>query len=455
MTRALTAHAGEQIVGVALQVATVPMYLHYWDSATYGAWLMIWTIPVHLMQFDASFGFVSINDMTMQAGMSDREAMVRVYHTAWVGGTLFNLLLLVLTALVIVMVGPLLTTLLRPLEPQEAITALILMCVLVLVIQQQLGLACGALRTTGNYPLSVFLGSVVRVLEFAAVMIALACSGGVVAVVAAHIAARTVAMIAAVAAVRRLTPWLFPGFVAHGLRHFDSRELRRLLRPAASYLLWPIGQALNGEGFVLVAGMVCGPAAVPVFTTARTLARLSLQMTMVVRSSLLPEMSLAHGAGQLETVRMLHGCGCRAAWWTGVAATIITAALGPVIHPLWTCGQLGLDTTAFALLLGSTLLHVVWSTASGVLFAANYHQRTAVAFFLASMIGLAVATAIAGAIGVTGVALGMLVVDIIVLAVVLPQSLAFCGLGASSFMRALLRPPWFSLQFKRNGGVDV
>ena len=63
-----------QGVNVLIQLAGVPLFLHFWGVERYGEWLILSTIPAYLWMSDFGFASVAANDMTMSVARERRDA---------------------------------------------------------------------------------------------------------------------------------------------------------------------------------------------------------------------------------------------------------------------------------------------------------------------------------------------------------------------------------------------
>ena len=66
---------------IAIQLASVPIFLHFWGTALYGEWLIMIAIPSYLTLGDFGFGSVAGNDMTMSVAAEQHDEALRTFQT--------------------------------------------------------------------------------------------------------------------------------------------------------------------------------------------------------------------------------------------------------------------------------------------------------------------------------------------------------------------------------------
>ena len=69
-------------ITIAMQLLSLPLFLHYWDTATYGNWLILSAIPAYLSMADVGMVTAAGNKMTMALGRGDSREAKRVFQSA-------------------------------------------------------------------------------------------------------------------------------------------------------------------------------------------------------------------------------------------------------------------------------------------------------------------------------------------------------------------------------------
>src|SRR5579862_9583979 len=80
VVRGISANVYSQLVQSALQLLSVPILATHWGLETYGAWLIMFTIPAYLAFADFGFAAAAGNDMTLSIARGDRVAAVETFQ---------------------------------------------------------------------------------------------------------------------------------------------------------------------------------------------------------------------------------------------------------------------------------------------------------------------------------------------------------------------------------------
>ena len=439
------ANAYGQVTTALIQLAGVPILLHFWGTQLYGEWLILFAVPAYLSMTDLGFSQSAANDMTQRVARGDLSGALRVFQSL---GAL--VLMSAITALVIV------TGLLSILPVDNwlafnTLTGNAVRWILWLLAAETLvklteGASHAGFRASGAYPFHVSIYYTTLLLQNASVWVLAALGFGPVAAAAAFFAVRAIVTPIVAAILVHRHPWL-----RFGLAHAQLSDLRRLVKPAFANIGFPLAQALNVQGMVLAVGAVLGPVAVVTFSTLRTLTRLALQMVLSVSHAAEPELAAAYGAGDNALLRRLYMQVMRAGLWLAIGAAIALALGGDWVIALWTHGKVAMNSVLFHWLLATAVAGALWYAGLIVLKAANLHVRAAYLYALAA--GLAVAVAYA-AMGMTGqvetAGATLLVIDSAMAAYTIRAAARICGESTWHVLSGAMNPfPLLSLAWKR------
>jgi O-antigen/teichoic acid export membrane protein len=418
-----------------IQFLQVPLFFHYWDTATYGNWIIVSAVPSYLAFSSMGFGSVAANEMTMLNAAGDREGALRVFESCW------WLIALVCTAVGLLLVPVLyfvpVGTLLDLHAIGESDTKWILFYLGVSILLGQLEqLIAAAYTCVARYSLGQAIKSAITLAAFVAMVVPVVLGYG----------PRTTAMVFAVAnwlgtlvfalLARRNIPW-----IRFGWRHARLSEVRRLAPLAVAFMGFPIGNALNLQGTLMAVGYALGPVDVAIFNSARTVSRVALQMVQMINNTFWPEMSIAWGAGNVELVRSLHRRACQIAivFAAGVAAFMM--ALGPWFLTHWTGHHVPPSRGLLAILLLVVIVYSLWSTSATLQQATNQHQRLAACYIAATGVTVVLTYALARPYGLAGVAASLILSELIMNLYVLPNSLRLAQDRFFDFLASMWRYP--------------
>ena len=410
--RSVGAMAYGQGVTIATQLASVPVFLHFWGTVTYGEWLVLSALPVYIGMSDIGLASVAANDMTIRVAQGDNEGALTVYQSAWAGVSIVSLLVL-LTA-----VGVLLGLRLMPgMEaaglPASQVRAVLILLGAATLLALQGSIVFAAFRATGDNALGIFVGNTERLVELFATLAALALGARMVALAAVLLGVRVLGLIASLMIARSRAPWLSLGW-AHARWH----AVVELLSPGLAFLSFPLSLSLALQGVVLVVAHFYGAAAVTVFSVYRTLSRLLVQGVGIFTHSAWPEFSAAFGSRDLTFALSVR----RRLGQISVAAAAIGAiglfALGPWFIGVWTHHAVPTQLGLLAALIAVAVVNVLWQTDWILLMAINRHQRFAVFYLAMTGAGFLLFTAFAKSFPLSIAVLTLLLPEVGLMAVV-------------------------------------
>ncbi len=429
-----------------IQLVSVPVFLHFWGPKLYGEWLVLSAIPIYLGLTDFGFGSVAANEMTMQMARGERTAALEVFQSAWTLTTAVSASVGLCVALGL-WAFPLERWLhVTVLSRGEATAILCVLCASVLLDLQWTLIAAG-FRSDGNYALGTLLGVAIAFGTNASGIIVVAFHASPLIVAFVLFAARLLGNLVCQVVLKRKSPWLH-----YGYRYSRFSIIRKLFGPAVAYMALAVSSSFSFQGMTIVVGAVLGPIAVVMFSTVRTLTRFAYQMVDMITNSIWAELSVAFGAGDRLLARNLHRCACQASLGLSSAAILLLALFGNAVYGRWTHYKVTMDHRLFYLLLVEVLANSLWFTSSIVSIACNRHERQAVIYLAATALSLPAAYFLILRFGLTGAGISLLMVDICMIAYVIPHSLALLNDTPAEFVRALFRAP--SLQTGKAAVVD-
>ena len=417
MARGVSATALAPVISAVIQLGTVPLLLRAWGAAKYGDWLLLSAIPSYLSLSDLGFGDASATDMTLRVSSGDRDGALRTFQSSWVLLTAVSLLILLLAV-------PL--TWFVPWQPWLHLSSLssknaeliILVLALYTVITQQMGILQSGFWCEGNYATGLFWSNILRLTEVTLATIVGLRTGDLLTVSFTYLATRIVGTIGYRYVLRVRSPW-----IRFGVRHAEWKIVKSLVAPAFGFLGIPAGQAITGQGFTLIIGATLGPLAVTAFSTLRTLTRVNFQAINMIAIPIWPEFSAAFGRGDIPLARILH----RRAYQFALGFSLLGASLlwffGPWAYHLWTRNSLPLEMSCFRVLIAVTLLNSLWYTSSIVAMSTNAHSRIAAVFVLGCFVSLGLAWFLTPIFGVTGAAISLLLIDVLMAWIVMRTAL--------------------------------
>jgi O-antigen/teichoic acid export membrane protein len=404
MKRRVLAGVGANSFGmaitIAIQLVSLPVYLHCWDTATYGSWLVISAIPAYLSMADVGMVTAAGNKMTMAMGRNDAAEANRVFQSA-------QLFMAVVCGGIAVLAVPL-----ALFAPLPGITGYDMRLALAALSASTLVALCGGLseavfKATQRYAMGTVIGNITRLAEWAGMMLCLALYGSFAAVALGGLACRIAGIGYGMWLARRGQQSLHWGVAAA-----RPEELRAMAAPAISFMAFPLANALSFQGVTLLVAALFGPASVAIFNTYRTLCRVAVQATAIFSHALWPEFSRLYGQGHTAALQQMF----RKSMLLGLAQAVLLSALlyplAPWLLQLWTHGAISFLPEVMLFMLLYAAIGGSWHVPRVLLMATNQHAPLASWSIADGALTIALVWLLAQHYALNGVAMAMLLSEL-------------------------------------------
>jgi O-antigen/teichoic acid export membrane protein len=436
LIRGLSASAMGPVVTVLVQVGSVPLLLHTWGVSRYGDWLLLSAVPSYLTLSDLGLGDASGSDMSMRVAAGDRKGALQTFQSSWILVSTVSLAALVLASLTVWFFPWQRWLKLSSVSNSQA-SAILLVLAAYVVAAQQNGVAESGYRCDGHFATGAFWGTILRLTEATVATAAAVLGGSLLAVAFTYLTVRCLGVIGYALLLRRTTPW-----IRYGFRHVRWDTTKLLLAPAFGFMAFPVGNAFSLQGMTIVIGALLGPIAVVSFSTLRTLSRFSLQLIVIVKYSLWPELSRAFGSGDIPLARRLHRHACQASLGLSILGGTLLWIFGPAIYRIWIRHGVSFDARCFHILLLVVVTNSLWDTSSVIPMSINGHCRIAVTYAGVAMTSLGLSWVLIPYFGTAGAGVALLATDILMTGLVLRTTLRQVHDSLKKFASALLVVPF-------------
>jgi O-antigen/teichoic acid export membrane protein len=424
-----------KLASTVIQLVQVPVFLHFWNVPLYGEWMIVSSMPAYLSFSNAGFGSVAGAEMTMLVAGDDREGALRVFQSCW------WLIALICGAVILILSGALYLlpsgffSRFSSIGESDARWIIFYLGVSVLFGQLE-HLLQSAYRCIGRYPFGSFLKSTIALTAFGCMILAVVFGAGPRMTALVYAISNTVGTLVLGLMVRRDIPW-----IRFGWQFARFSEVRRLAPPAIAYMGFPLGNALNLQGSLLAVGYALGPVDVVIFSTARTVSRVALQMVQMVNTTFEPEMSIAYGAHNYDLLRDLLRRATQLALIVALFVVITMMTVGPWFLTHWTSGHVPPSRHLLSILLLVVVLYSLWSTNSTLMTSTNQHQRLAVYYIIGTGLGCILCFFLSKAYGLYGAAWSLMVSELVMNFYVVPACLRIAHDNFPAFAASLLHYP--------------
>ena len=348
----LGANAFGQGVNVCIQLLSLPLFLGRWDPATYGVWLMLSAIPAYLSMADVGMLSAAGNRMTMAMGGGQVKSANAVFQSAQ------SFMLMVCGDFCFFVAG-IAWAPIPGLTSNDQRGALAAMAVGVLLALWS-GLTEAVFRSTGRYATGTMLGNVVHLGEWVGSMFGLLLFGSFTAVAVGGLVVRLAGILVCVS-------WARGGGhgLTWGLGEARLSEIRALVKPATSFIAFPLANALSFQGVTLLVGHLFGPVAVALFNTYRTLARVAVQSTGIFSNALWPEFSRLFGQGGIAAVAPLYRRSSTLGMLVAIGLSFVLYPISAWLLEVWTHGAIEHHSVLMILMLAYAAVSGVWHVPAG------------------------------------------------------------------------------------------
>lgn len=390
-----------------LQLVSVPVLTQQWGLATYGAWILLFTVPSLLAMADLGLTTAGANTMIDAAARGDTERATRVYTVLRLVTLLTGLFLMTLAALVLFVWRPQALEFAGHMAAGEGrLTALVLILYGLLALGN--GVTLAAFRAADRFALSGLIFHTIILCE-TVVALTVALSGGTpVQVALAYLLVRLAGTLALSFSLYRVAHW-----VRASVWRIDRAEFAGLIRPALAALVLPGANAVALQGAVMAIGVVGGPAAVPAYAVLRTLSRSALQFAFRFNIAAMPRYTVFVAQDDRQRAAQLVALNLLVAVVLVLPAAILLMVFGLPFIALWTADTIQPSVLLLTLMVAAMLVNAAWVPLSNLLLAINRHGRFCYIFLIAAIGCVALGALLTKAWNAEGMAVAMLVLEVI------------------------------------------
>lgn len=421
------ASIASKTVRIADQLLLVPFFLSAWGASYYGEWLTLTTLPSILGFLDLGFGTSAGNAFILAYSGGNYQQAANIYKTGF--RVITCAVLLCVTASIVVMLAIDQSGLLSKslIQPEDAVWAFVLLTASRITgFYNQLYEAMYRCKhraaTSTNYLTIEGLARVgvgIGVLTMGYGVVAFALGNLIVAVV--------FNIVYALLGLRVLGP------LPQGV--YDKSIAASVCKKGLGYMGSPVWQAIYFQGTTFVVRFVLGAETVAIFNTVRTLCRSINQMFSIVYASILPELQVAYGGGDMAKCRKIFTYSMRMVMLVAFVGILFLFAFGRPLYAWWTHGQLCVPTAVWYVFMASIAFNAIWWTASCIFYVINEPYRFAIYGVTSAVASILLSYLLAVLWGLNGVAVGYSMMDVLMVVLVLPYACRCLGIRWRNIVR--------------------
>lgn len=155
----------------------------------------------------------------------------------------------------------------------------------------------------------------------------------------------------------------------------NFRLIRGLLPPSLAYMLFPVANAIIGQGFTLVVNRFWVADTVVLYNTTRTMCNFLKTFLNTITNSVWPEYSIAYGKGDKPRMKSLYNKTVRISLIAAIAISVALLAAGPFVYEIWTRGKVVFEYGLMLAFLLDLNLNTIWNSGCVALISTNNHVK--------------------------------------------------------------------------------
>ena len=383
--RAVTASFLGFTIKVSTQLIQVPLFLFFWTPGYYGEWLLLYAVPAYLALSDFGISMAGGNAIAKSVARGDRSEAAELYTATLTFVSTSNVVIAGICLITYVLTNSELQHFFKYIETTDLGVAYIFLALSV-IASMQIGVSSAVLRGVGRYAEQSLISSALIVGDIGAIAIALFANPTAGCVAFSIFLTRWVILVGVIFWVRLLAPDI-QKIAFHNL----FKNIKLLLKPGIAFLAFPIGNAINLQGFNILVGSVFGPIELVLFSTIRIMVRFIDIVLDYVAGIIGPEAAYATGRRDYKSLHDLHDTGLVFSILIAASMTTILLALGPFVYETWTLGELEFPLFLFLILAFGKLIRAFWSSGAALISGMNMHIRLSVVSLTIQLVCLAFA----------------------------------------------------------------
>lgn len=364
---------GVQFLGTLVtfidRYGSIPILTYYWGLPLLGEWLLMRVVPTYLAMFEAGFSAASGNRIVALLAEDKSQEAANLYGITSRIITTISIVLMIILALALYFGSPKEWLNVQSLS-HETMMMTILLTSLNVVFMFRTQILYALYRSNDQ---QVYWNSVIQICRFAEfLMVALVAvlGGGVIALAGGIMSTR----LAAAIYLTIMAPYKIPLWHIKP-DNFSLKQSVPILKSGFGFMLIPMAQAINIQGFVWLIGMMLSPAMAAIFNIYRVYSRVVYQVGHIIGLSLWPELSSYYAQNNMQAFCKYLLKSILGVVFSAFVMCIIGYFMADFIIPYWTLGQVENNPSIIGLLLAVSFLGAVRYVVFTAATATNAHTR--------------------------------------------------------------------------------
>ena len=405
LVRSFGAQGLQLAARVVQQIVLVPLLVSGWGKEIYSDWIVLFAAANFVTMLELGTQAYFGNLLLKSWSSGDRDVFDRVLGNALLIQVAIVVLACAAAGLVSLAVDWPIILGVRALPPHAALWAFVLLSAGNLATIPQ-SVMSTIYRARGEFSRLVNMVTMLIVFETMGMAAAVLAGGSPVTTAAVYCAAIGLAWILLIVDQRRRYRDL-----RYGLRMPRRRELRHLAVTVPFYLVTSAAATAVSNGPIIVLQAFAPGASIIAFASSRLLVGILRQLTHQMAHASGVEMARQHVQDETEELRRLFlQTGKLAGGIFGLFGGALIVAAGPFFS-VWTRGNVPFEPWLFAALLANVYIILPGQAALTLLYYSNRPRAISVSATSHAVCGLALAAVLAPKYGAIGAALGLAIVE--------------------------------------------
>lgn len=391
---------------IAIRLFQVPILINYLGTEGYGTWILISSIPSWLSISNLGFGNVAGNDAALASGENNIQKIEKVYSSVLYGLILLSILLIFIVLLILYIFKWVELLNINFLEENDLkIILFILSSTVVLSFFTQI--VSIKYRVSNNNHRGIWIGNLRPWIDFLFLWLMILLDFKFIGIASSGLIGILIYLVILILDTNKNCR-----YINVSIKKVDNKYAVYLIKKGIVFQAFPIGNALQNQGYIMVVNHLLGPVAVTLFTTLRTLVRSANQVMELVNQSIWPELSFLLGAKRMREARDVYDKSIKISGVAALAIVIVLLAFGPFLYSFWLGKAVEVNRELLIWFILPIPLTAWWFTSSVVLMASNLYEGYAVRYVSISLVGLLVAWGLGYEFGMPGIAISLAVIDL-------------------------------------------
>ncbi|OIN58799.1 lipopolysaccharide biosynthesis protein [Arsenicibacter rosenii] len=412
------ATAIQKIIKVAEQLVLVPFFISSWGTEYYGEWLTLTIIPNIFSLTDLGFGTAASNYFVLNFLKGDKKKAADISKSAFILITIILIIGISLSLLVVLILKKYSFLSVSIINENQALAS-----VWILIVSRLISFYTQMFeayyRAARKAALSINLFTIQSFMIIILNAIVLYLNMNIVYLALFNLVGTLMFVITYGVIAKRLIN--FKHQKIYGT--INKNEIKVIGKQGFGYLLSPIWQAIFFQGSTLVVRITLGPESVTIFNTVRSLTRSVNQIINMIDTIVFPELQYEIGRGDLKKASNIYVNSVIITTIIALAGICFLLIFGIDIYKLWTGNSIKIDKYVWSVIVIGILFNALWWIGGVVFRAYNKPYMYTIAGVICSIISIILSYLLAQHIGLLGIAVGTLSLEVLMSIYVLPKSL--------------------------------